>query len=85
VGDDLWTTRLRFYGYSGCAKLHGRHVALTAPPIICGEPVTSIDYIPEVNLKQIQHRGEGPRDMRADEVAAADEMLRAVCGGILQK
>jgi hypothetical protein len=38
--------------------------------------VTSIDYIPEVRLMQIQMRGEGPRDMRPDEIAAADRFLR---------
>ena len=83
MGDDLWQTRLRWYSYNGCAKLHGKRVSIDTAPVICGDVVVSIDYIPEVGLRQIQLRGEGPRDMRPDEIAAADEMLRTVCGDSL--
>jgi len=78
VGDDLYATRLRWYGYSGCAKLHGYHVALTEPPAICGSIVVALDYIPEVGVRQIQRLGEPMSDMTADEVASADALLRAV-------
>ena len=76
MSDAYYLTRLRYYAYSGTAKLHGHHVPLTDAPVICGDVVVSIDYIPEVGLRQIQMRGEGPRDMRPDEIAAADQFLR---------
>ena len=75
MSDAYYASRLRWYAYSGIAKLHGRHVQLTDAPVICGDVVVSIDYIPEVGLRQIQMRGEGPRDMRPDGVAAADKFL----------
>jgi hypothetical protein len=36
VGDDLYASRLRWYGYHGCAKLHGRSVPLHEPPQLLG-------------------------------------------------
>jgi hypothetical protein len=78
MGDSLYASRLRWYGYTGCAKLHGRHTVLTSPPVICGQAVVAIDYIPEVGLRQIQRLGGAMGDMTPAEVAEADAVLRGV-------
>ncbi len=75
----LYATRLYWAGTrGGIAKLHGRSVALYAPPHIDGAPVVSIDYVPEICLRQIQPIASGWRDMTDDEVRQADAVLRAV-------
>ena len=81
MGDDLYASRLRWYGYHGCAKLHGRSVPLHEPPSLLGEAVVAIDYVPEVGVRQIMRRGEGWRDMIQAEVTAADALLRVFTGG----
>ena len=75
MGDDLYGTRLRWYGYHGCAKLHGRAVALLSPPVISGSVVVSVDYVPEIGMRVIQIAGSPPRDMTHDEVHASDQLL----------
>lgn len=80
MGDDLWQTRMRWYGYSGCAKLHGRRVPLVAPPLIPGITVVCIDYVPEIGMRMVQPLGEPLRDMRDDEVLVVDALLRELCG-----
>jgi hypothetical protein len=76
----LYATRLYWAGTrGGVAKLHGRCVSLHAPPHIDGAPVVGIDYVPEINLRQIQAVASSWRDMTDDEAAAADAVLRAVC------
>lgn len=75
VSISLYSTRLCWYGYYGAAKLQGRLVALSEPPAICGARVEGIDYIPEVGMQRIQPRTEGWRDMTADEVESADDLL----------
>ena len=62
----------------GVAKLHGRLVRLAAPPDL-GMRYVAVDYIPEMGLRQIMPYGCGWRDMTDDEVAQADQVLRAIC------
>lgn len=75
----LYSTRLYWAGTrGGIAKLHGRIVALHAPPQIAGAPVVAIDYVPEIALRQIQHVAEAWRDMSDAEVREADAALAAL-------
>ncbi|MEY2656087.1 MAG: hypothetical protein RLZZ524_3115 [Pseudomonadota bacterium] len=79
--DDLYSTRLRFNGRSGIAKLHGLCIALDAGPDLGSGPVWFVDYRPEVGLALVQPRAIEPvRDMTLHERRAADELLRAVVG-----
>lgn len=68
----LYFTRLWFVYGRGIAKLHGRQVKLTAPPL---EGYEEIDYTPEVHCCRIRPRFGGWRDMESDEIAAADALL----------
>lgn len=75
----LYATRLYWASKrGGIAKLHGRSVALHAPPHFGGAPVVGVDYIPEIGMRQIQPVAEPWRDMTDDEVRQADATLRAV-------
>jgi len=59
VSHALYATRLYWAGArGGIAKLHGRAVALQAPPQLPGRCLVAIDYIPEIGLCQIMCRGE---------------------------
>jgi len=82
VSDAYYATRLRFEGWSGCAKLHGRRVPLRTMPALPGVDLmfVAIDYIPEVAMKRIQPLGGPWRDMEDHEVAAADALLRELAG-----
>ena len=83
VVSDAWHfTRLRFEGWAGVAKLHGVRVPLTRMPELPGLVVAyvAIDYIPEVGMRRIMPLGGPWRDMRDDEVAAADALLRDLVG-----
>jgi hypothetical protein len=72
----LYTTRLYWVGMRGIAKLHGRQVKLVAPPHLPGLRVDSLDYVPEIRLASVMPSGHGWRDMNADEIRAADVLLR---------
>jgi hypothetical protein len=77
VTDSLYSTRLRFNGRSGIAKLHGVAVALDTSPDLGTGPVWMVDYRPEVGLALVQPRSIDPvRDMSPHERRAADELLR---------
>ena len=77
MGDNYFSTRLRYSAHAGLAKLHGHAVVLTDPPIICGQPVYSIDYVPEVGICEITPRACDPRrDMLPAEIVDADALLR---------
>ena len=72
----IYATRLYWTGpRGGIAKLHGRCVALHAPPHIAGCAVVGVDYIPEIGLRQIMCHGAAWRDMTAHEASAADALL----------
>lgn len=73
-----YSTRLVWYGRDGVAKLHGLVVELTGPPQLSCLEVECIDYIPEIHLCRVQPARYAWRDMCADEVAAADALLRAL-------
>ncbi len=77
MSDALYSTRLRWSNGRGMAMLHGRAQTLTAPPVLCGQPVHSIDYTPEVHCLEIRRRACDPVDeMTPDEIADADALLR---------
>ena len=82
MSDDLYASRLRFSGWSGCAKLHGRSVSLSRCPQLPGiESVfVAVDYIPEVGMVRIQPLASAWRDMWPEEIAAADALLRDLVG-----
>lgn len=83
MSDLLYMTRLRWSGYSGIAKLHGRTVMLRLPPDLGTGELVGVDYVPEIHLCEVQPLGHGRRDMTADEIRAADRVLAQMCGGIL--
>lgn len=73
---DLYSTGLRWASGRGMAKLHGRVAPLTEPPLLCGNRVHAVDYVPEIHLREIQHRAvDRVVDMTDDEVRAADALL----------
>ena len=77
MGDGIHFTRLRWSGHGGIAKLHGRTVVLVVPPVILGQPVHAIDYVPADGFKDIQPTCLVPRrDMTPAEVRDADALLR---------
>ena len=71
----LYSTRLHWSGKHGFAKLRGVLVALPEPPRIGETAVAEIDYIPEIGMRTITLAGCAPREMRDQEVAAADALL----------
>lgn len=76
MSSDLYSTLLRWGGRGGVAKLHGKAVQLEQAPLPCGNRVHTVDYIPEIRLRQIQHRAvDRVTDMTDDEVRAADALL----------
>ena len=82
MSDALYSTRLRWSAGRGAAMLHGRIVPLTAPPVLGGQAVHSIDYTPEVHCMEIRRRACDPvGDMTAAEVAEADALLRVLVVG----
>lgn len=81
MGDSLYFTRLRFSGRAGVAMLHGIRVPLTDNPTLCGQRIFQIDYTPEVGCYEIRRTPRSkPDDMTADEIAAADALLRELVG-----
>lgn len=72
----LYSTCLHWSGKHGFAKMHGVIVALQEAPKIAGKAVGAINYVPEVGVREITLPGAARRDMRDDEVADADELLR---------
>ncbi len=77
--DSLYSTRLRYDGRGGIAKMHGICVALDTGPNLGDGPVWSCDYRPEVGLALVRPRSIDPvRDMTLEERQAADRLLRAI-------
>lgn len=75
--DDLYTTRLRFSGKHGIAKMHGVTISLSIGPDLGDGPVWMLEYRPEIGVAQVQPRAiDPPRDMTRFEIAIADSMLR---------
>ena len=75
MSDDLYSTRLRWTGGRGIAKLHGKIVALKSTPQLTTCTVDSIDYVPEIGLGQVMPRFEGWRDMWPAECRECDALL----------
>lgn len=83
MSDALYSTRLRWCNGRGVAMLHGKPVALTEAPTLCEQdgPVAEIDYVPEVHCHEVRHQPHGRmEEMRADEIRAADALLRRMAG-----
>lgn len=77
ASDRLYMTRLRWSGGRGAAMLHGRIVPLLEPPVLCGVPVSHLDYTPEVRCAEIRRRHCDPMsDMTPAEIEEADALLR---------
>lgn len=84
MSDDLYSTRLRWHNGRGVAKLRGRVVALCAAPVLGGEPVHDVDYVPEVLLLEIRRRAcDRVEIMTPAEVADADALLLRLVGDFL--
>lgn len=78
MSDDYYSTRLRWTNGRGAAKLRGKRIVLTEPPVLAGQPVDGIDYTPEMGVFRVQRRFEGWSDMRDVEIAAADAFLQEI-------
>ena len=77
MSDDLYPTILRWAGYVGVAKLTGRRVELQQAPRLSGGVVWTIDYRPEIGVREIQMRATEPRrDMLPHEIEDAERYLR---------
>lgn len=77
--DDLYSTRLRYNGKNGVAKLHGKAVPFYGGPDLGDGRVWMCDYRPEVGMALVQPRSiDKPRDMTLEERQAADALLRAL-------
>ena len=76
MSDALYSTRLRWDGRHGVAKLHGAMVLLAVPPDLGAGKVYACDYVPEVHIAEIVPRVcDARRDMTAVEITAADALL----------
>ena len=81
MSDLFYTTRLRWSGGYGIAKLHGVTVALAVAPDLGAGPVETLDYTPEVGCLEIRQRACDPmREMTPAEIHAADALLRVLTG-----
>ena len=77
---DLYSTGLWWSpGRGGLAKLHGRAVKLTEPPVIGANPVYLLAYVPETGLRWLHALSQEPRDMWPAEIAQADALLASLC------
>jgi hypothetical protein len=76
VSDALYSTRLRWDGRHGIAKLHGATVLLHASVDLGQGAVYALDYVPEVHIAEIVPRAcDRRRDMTPAEITAADALL----------
>jgi len=71
----IYPTRLYWVGLRGIAKLEGHEVKLVAPPHLPNLQVEALDYAPNV-VAMVMPRFGGWRDMFADEIEAAERLLR---------
>lgn len=76
MSDLLYSTRLRFCGRCGVAKLRGVSVPIFVAPDLGAGPVHAVDYVPEVRITEIMPRAcDARRDMTPEEIEAADALL----------
>jgi hypothetical protein len=75
----LYRLRLYWDGRHGAARNGNDTRILVERPLLRGAAqannLEEIDYAPEVDLMQVRERAGEWREMTADEVAAADELL----------
>lgn len=77
MSDALYSTRLRWDGRAGVAKLHGATVRLLAPVDLGAGMMYAIDYVPEIHIAEVTPRAcDTRRDMTPGEIKAADALLR---------
>lgn len=76
MSDDLWFTTLRWTRGAGVAKLRGRVAILATKPAI-GCDFDELVYRPEIALARVRLAGGGTRELRPDEIAACDRILKA--------
>ena len=81
MSSDLYQTALVWHGQrGGIAKLWGRQVPLVDAPPLLGLRLVMVEYYPEIGERELQEATGPRRAMTPAEVAAADELLREVCG-----
>ena len=79
MSSDLYSTRLLWSSGHGIAKLHGRVLPLQGPPVLCGNALHFVDYVPEIRLREVRHRAvDRITELTDDEVRAADALLSAL-------
>ena len=81
MSDDCYMTRLRWHNGRGAAKLQGVLTPLTEPPDLGRGPVSEVEYVPLNNWVYVRYGSEPKRDMEPDEIAAADQLLKALTRG----
>ena len=72
------TCRLTWFGNHGTAQRLGRVIDLRAAPDLGDGPVAELQFDPGLGVRTVRQRSiDERRDMRIDEEAAANELLRA--------
>ena len=75
----LYRHRLYWAGMRGYALHEGRMVRLSEPPRLPGLPalrIDAIDYCPDVQVAMVMEVRSGWRDLKADEIRAAQLFLQ---------
>lgn len=80
MSSHLYATCLIYGGGRGVAKVNNEHVELTDNPVLCGQRLLSIYYVPG-RLFEIRRKYSDPShgEMTPEEIAAADALLRELC------
>lgn len=71
--------RLWWDGSAGLVNCDGVPRKLSKPPIIDGEVVAEVDYMPDLGVCLIRRKFMAQRDMTKDERESAAALLRAEC------
>ena len=79
MSDNLYWTRLRWHGRGGIAKHLGKSIVLDLAPDLGSGPIWDCDYVPEVDIADVQTRSIDPvRRMTHSEIRAADDILKGL-------
>jgi len=75
VSEDLYPTVLQYSGLAGVAKLNGKRVDLMDNPILCGQRIFHLHYIPRTCYQIRRRPHDAMSEMSHFEIAAADALL----------